>query len=79
MISLAGRRALVTGGAGGMGREIARALASAGAEVVIADVDEAPLREAGEALGLPTMRLDLASCAAIRRFAPPGAVIEERA
>ena len=45
-LDLSGRRALVTGGAGGMGREIAHALASAGAHVVIADVDEAPLREA---------------------------------
>ena len=68
-LDLSGRRALVTGGAGGMGREIAHALASAGAHVVIADVDEAPLREASDALGLPAMRLDLASFAAIQRFA----------
>ena len=68
-LDLSGRRALVTGGAGGMGREIARALSAAGASVVIADVDEVPLREAADALGLPAMRLDLASFAAIRGFA----------
>jgi NAD(P)-dependent dehydrogenase (short-subunit alcohol dehydrogenase family) len=35
-ISLAGRRAIVIGGADGLGRETARALASAGAAVTIA-------------------------------------------
>lgn len=43
LISLAGRRAVVTGGARGIGRAIANRFAEAGAEVVIADVrgDEA--------------------------------------
>jgi len=68
-LDLTGRRALVTGGAGGMGREIARALSFAGASVVIADVDEKPLRSAGAELGLPAMRLDLSSFASIHRFA----------
>jgi len=39
IISLAGRGAVVTGGAQGLGRAIARRLAEAGASVLIADVD----------------------------------------
>jgi meso-butanediol dehydrogenase/(S,S)-butanediol dehydrogenase/diacetyl reductase len=40
--SLGGKAALVTGGARGIGRGIARALAGAGADVVVADVDRLP-------------------------------------
>ena len=39
-IDLTGRRALVTGGAQGLGEGMARALASAGASVVVGDVQE---------------------------------------
>ena len=44
--SLAGRLAVVTGGASGIGRETARVFAQAGAQVVLADLDEAGLAEA---------------------------------
>ena len=40
MIDLAGKRALVTGGAGGIGMCCAVGLAQAGAEVVIADLSD---------------------------------------
>lgn len=40
LLSLRGRHALVTGGAQGLGRAIARRLAEAGAQVSIADLDE---------------------------------------
>jgi 3-oxoacyl-[acyl-carrier protein] reductase len=42
--SLAGRLALVTGGASGIGAAIAAALESAGVRVVVADRDDAPIR-----------------------------------
>jgi NAD(P)-dependent dehydrogenase (short-subunit alcohol dehydrogenase family) len=41
-ISLTDRVAIVTGGSSGIGRGIALALASAGARVVVADLDESP-------------------------------------
>ncbi len=42
-MNLSGRIALVTGGAGGLGSGMAKALAAAGADVVICDIDEAAL------------------------------------
>ena len=48
---LAGRRALVTGGASGIGLASATALARAGADVTIADVDEHAAGQAARALG----------------------------
>jgi 3-oxoacyl-[acyl-carrier protein] reductase len=47
---LDGQVALVTGGAGGLGREAAAWLAAAGARVVVADVSAAALDRAAEAL-----------------------------
>ncbi|MGI5208110.1 3-hydroxybutyrate dehydrogenase [Spirillospora sp. CA-108201] len=53
-LDLAGRRALVTGGASGIGRACARRLAAAGAEVVVADIDgDAAERTAAEIGGVP--------------------------
>jgi 3-oxoacyl-[acyl-carrier protein] reductase len=48
---LDGQVALVTGGAGGLGREAAAWLAAAGARVVVADVSAASLERAAESLG----------------------------
>jgi len=50
MFSLAGRVALVTGAGRGLGFEIARALASAGAHVVVNGRDEARLGQAVESI-----------------------------
>lgn len=53
-LDLSGRRALVTGGASGIGRACARRLAAAGAEVVVADIDgDAAEQTAAEIGGVP--------------------------
>jgi NAD(P)-dependent dehydrogenase (short-subunit alcohol dehydrogenase family) len=51
LASLQGRSAVVTGGARGLGRAIARRLAEAGASVLIGDLDEAGAAEAAAELG----------------------------
>ena len=43
-----GKVAIVTGGAGGIGSEVARALARSGAQVVVADLDEAGAHRVAE-------------------------------
>ncbi|KAG1165709.1 hypothetical protein G6F35_018623 [Rhizopus arrhizus] len=48
--SFAGKVALVTGAASGMGLATAKAFASAGAAVVLADVNEAAVRAAADEL-----------------------------
>jgi 3alpha(or 20beta)-hydroxysteroid dehydrogenase len=50
-IDLTGRRALVTGGAQGLGEGMARALAAAGASVVIADLQDELGPKVAESLG----------------------------
>ncbi|MCO5993840.1 SDR family NAD(P)-dependent oxidoreductase [Actinoallomurus rhizosphaericola] len=73
---LTGRETIVTGGASGLGYETARALASAGARVVIAGRDETKGRRAVEELRERTgndrivhRHLDLASLTSVTRWA----------
>lgn len=54
-ISLAGQRGIVTGGAQGIGREIALALITAGARVAIIDINETAATTAAEELGADTV------------------------
>lgn len=68
-IDLAGKRALVTGGASGIGRACARQLTASGAKVVIADKNlEAALRAAGE-LNAEVVALDVGEEASVNEAA----------
>lgn len=62
------RKALVTGGASGFGFAVARSLAGHGAQVIIADVNEAQLeRAAKDDPRLMPIQLDVTNAAEIRR------------
>ena len=71
MLKLAGRTAVVTGAAGGIGRGIALALARRGCHLALADIDEAALaRTAAEiadqyAAGVSHYPLDVANRSAV--------------
>jgi NAD(P)-dependent dehydrogenase (short-subunit alcohol dehydrogenase family) len=58
-LDLTGRRALVTGGAQGLGEGMARALAAAGATVIIADVNDDLGRKVADAVGGHFVHLDV--------------------
>jgi 3-hydroxybutyrate dehydrogenase len=65
MTDLSGRRAVITGGASGIGAACARALAKAGAQVIVADLDgEAADRVASE-IGGEAWQVDLSDTAAL--------------
>src|SRR6188768_3400748 len=70
-----GRRALITGGARGIGRATAERLAAEGARVAVLDVDEDAAAAAADALGSAAMALvaDVAEEPAVERaFAAVG-------
>jgi len=58
---LNGKVALVTGGAGGLGRATAQALRAAGAEVVVADIDESGGEAVAAEIGGAFVRADVSS------------------
>ncbi|APR35340.1 SDR family NAD(P)-dependent oxidoreductase [Paraburkholderia sp. SOS3] len=71
---LAGTRAVVTGGASGIGYESARALAQCGARPILLDRDSAALERAqqtlrNEGIDAATYRIDVTDADAVRRIA----------
>ena len=60
MTKLAGKVALVTGGARGIGRAICEAYAAAGAMVVAADINEDDARKTAKAVGGMAVAMDVA-------------------
>jgi len=63
------QRVLVTAGASGIGREIARAFKATGASVFVCDIDAAALESAAKE-GLLTTRCDMSKRAEIERMVP---------
>jgi 3-oxoacyl-[acyl-carrier protein] reductase len=74
MFDLTGRRALVTGASGGIGREIAKALAAHGARVALSGTRQGALDETRAALGggadHPILLCNLADRDAVEKLVP---------
>jgi NAD(P)-dependent dehydrogenase (short-subunit alcohol dehydrogenase family) len=64
-----GKGAVITGGASGIGRELAAHLVNRGARVMIADIEAAPLDAAGKQLGVATRRVDVSDAGEMRALA----------
>lgn len=63
--TLQGRRALITGGASGIGEACARAFAAAGAEVTLADLDAEAAQRVADDIGGKVWAVDLAETTAL--------------
>jgi NAD(P)-dependent dehydrogenase (short-subunit alcohol dehydrogenase family) len=67
--SFSGNTAVVTGGASGVGKGIARSLIAQGMRVVIADIEDQPLRRTAAELGAVPVRTDVSDAASMRALA----------
>lgn len=61
MIELTGKKAIITGGAGGIGLAAARTFTKAGAEVIIADINETAGKKTAEETGATFIRCDVSN------------------
>jgi NAD(P)-dependent dehydrogenase (short-subunit alcohol dehydrogenase family) len=68
MLSLRDRVAIVTGGAGGIGLETAKALQKHGAKVIISDLNAERGEKAAQAFGLEFLSADVTSSAEVRKL-----------
>ncbi|MGH9266795.1 MAG: SDR family NAD(P)-dependent oxidoreductase, partial [Acidimicrobiales bacterium] len=59
MADLTGKRALVTGAANGIGREIAEVLVEKGAQVMLVDIQDELVAKEAAALGQPSIKADV--------------------
>jgi NAD(P)-dependent dehydrogenase (short-subunit alcohol dehydrogenase family) len=66
---LQGKVALITGGAGIIGRAAARRLTDEGAFVMLVDKDEAPLRAAADEIGTAWVAADVTDAASVAAYA----------
>ena len=66
MISLKGKKAIVTGGAGGIGLAGVKCFRAAGAEVIIADINEEAGRQAASETGATFVRCDVSKSADVQ-------------
>ena len=66
-MDIAGHAALVSGGASGLGRATAAALAQAGARVAILDINQAAAEAAAQEIGAITFACDVADAASTER------------
>ena len=75
MTDLAGRTALITGGASGIGRACALAFASAGAKVTIADLDGEAAQRVAEETGGTAWQVDLSDLDALAQARPDADIL----
>ncbi len=66
---LAGKVAVVTGAASGIGKAIARRLVAQGMRVIVADVEQAALDQAAQELGAIGIRTDVSSLESVQALA----------
>jgi NAD(P)-dependent dehydrogenase (short-subunit alcohol dehydrogenase family) len=69
ILDVSGMVAVVTGGASGIGKGVAQRLVERGAQVVIADIEEAPLHAAAEEIGADGFRTDVSDAASVQALA----------